>query len=244
MLSKQQIKIIRGLQLKKNRMQSGLFICEGAKIVHELLHSSLKINKIYALKEWIIKNEGFLGDKNIVQEISSNELLQISELSTPNEVLSMVHIPEQKLQSTSKLGLALDSIRDPGNLGTIIRIADWYGLSQLICSEDCADAYNAKVVQASMGSLFRIQIHYLPLIPYLKNLKTPIYGAALNNSENLHTFKGKKSGTLIIGNESNGLSDEVLAACDVRLHIPRFGKAESLNAAIATGIFLDTMIKW
>ena len=209
MLSKQQIKIIRSLHLKKNRKQSGLFVCEGAKILHELLHSGLQINKIYALNSWISENRQFLSDENIFQEVTEKELEQISELSTPNDVL-----------------------------------ADWYGLTDIFCSEDCADAYNSKVVQASMGSLFRVRVHYVDLKEFLSSCTVPKYAAALDGSRNLHEYKDfKRTGILVIGNESNGLSTEILDVCDVKIHIPRFGQAESLNAAVATGIFLDSMTR-
>ena len=242
MLSKQQIKIIRSLHLKKNRKQSGLFVCEGAKILHELLHSSLQINKIYALKSWISENRQFLSDENTFQEVTEKELEQISELSTPNEVLAIAVIPENKIPEIKGLSIGLESIRDPGNLGTIIRIADWYGLTDIFCSEDCADAYNSKVVQASMGSLFRVRVHYVDLKEFLSSCTVPKYAAALEGSQNLHDYKDfNGNGILVIGNESNGLSSEILDVCDVKIHIPRFGQAESLNAAVATGIFLDAM---
>ena len=242
MLSKQQIKFINGLRLKKFRVENGLFVCEGAKIVHELLQSRLKVHKIYALKSWINQVSPMKPDMDIIQEISEKELGQISQLSTPNEVVAIVEIPENSPASNKDdILICLESIRDPGNLGTIIRIADWYGLKEIICSEDCADAYNSKVVQASMGSLFRISVNYLSLRDYLSESKMPKYAATLENSINLHEYQGFKPGILLIGNESAGLSPEILKYCDTKLHIPSFGKAESLNAAVATGIFLDAM---
>lgn len=221
-----------------------MFVAEGAKIVDELLHSSLKIHKIFATPSWFSRNEAFIkaDNTNIFEEITEDELAQISELATPNEVLALAQIPETldiKDAKDPDLILALESVRDPGNMGTIIRLADWYGLPFIVCSPDCADVYNTKVVQASMGSIFRVKIISADLIPIIKNTDLPVYAALLDGAENLHAIKNFEKGILIIGNESKGISDELASLATHKVFIPSFGQAESLNAAIATGILLD-----
>lgn len=244
MISKQQIKFIKSLAQKKYRKEHQMFVAEGAKIVEELLHSSLKIHKIFATASWFRQNPGLIknNNKELFEKITENELSQISELTTPNEVLALANMPDPVHYKDTKpadLILTLESVRDPGNLGTIIRLADWYGLDYIVCSPDCADAYNTKVVQASMGSIFRIKIIYATLISFIENTELPVYAAVLDGAENLHSIKNFEKGILIIGNESKGISAELANLATNKVFIPSFGKAESLNAAIATGILLD-----
>jgi TrmH family RNA methyltransferase len=235
MLSKTQIKLIRSLQLKKYREEEGLFIAEGKKIVEELLESSIEIERIYSVEE-------FTTEVPLVK-VTEDELNKISSLSTPQGILAVCMIPEEsKAQPDLKkeLVLALDDIRDPGNLGTIIRIADWFGIKHMYCSEECVDAYNPKVVQASMGSIARVQIHYVTLPEMLKNRvgdQINIYGALLNG-KNIYKENISPTGILIIGNESNGISKEVQKHISLPISIPSYNTQgpESLNAAIATAI--------
>jgi TrmH family RNA methyltransferase len=241
MISKQQVKFINSLHLKKNRKQHGMFVAEGAKIVQELLGSSHNIHKIYGTKQWFERQNSIILNSEVHSEITDRELEMVSELSTPNEVLAIVEIPEEPVKIYNQgISLALESIRDPGNMGTMIRLADWYGLKQVICSEDCADAYNSKTVQASMGSIFRVEVIYCNLTEFLAESNLPIYAATLSGSQSLHEFNDFQQGIILIGNESQGLSMDVLQLKHTALHIPGFGKAESLNAAVAAGIFLDT----
>lgn len=250
MITKQQVSDLRALQQKKVRRETGLFTAEGVKIVQELLGSSLRVRQIFALQSWLETNRGLL--KNVDNfSVSPAELERISGLVTPNEVLAVCEIPAYTLDSEklpAQLTLALDDIRDPGNLGTIIRIADWFGIPDIICSASTAEAWNPKTVQSSMGSIARVRIHYKPLPEFLRELRTehpalPICGALLEG-ENVYTEKLQPNGILVIGNEAHGISPEAEKELTQRLRIPSFstvegkaGEAESLNAAVATAIF-------
>lgn len=246
MVSKNQIKQIQSLKQKKFREETGLFVAEGTKIVSELLHSSIQVETLYATAEFLSGRS--IPDTFPVVEISRAELERISFLTAPNEVLAVCRIPEPRLDSLQlkgKLILMLDDIRDPGNLGTILRIADWFGIEQVICSIETADAFNPKVVQATMGSIARVQVHYLDLDEYLKSnhsSEMPVFGALLDG-DNVYSQKLPAEGFLMIGNESHGISIDLQKHITHRLRIPSFGKlksnggeAESLNAAIATAI--------
>jgi len=235
MLSKNQLKLITSLSQKKYRSKHGLFIAEGMKVVKELLTSSIELFSLYATEEI----DEFEDCE--VQIISDRELKRISNLKTPNKVLGIFKIPDQRAYVDAGLVLVLDSIQDPGNLGTIIRLCDWFGIEQLVCSNETVDCYNAKVVQSTMGSLTRVHIIYTDLTPILKNTTRPIYGALLDG-ENIYQSQLAKDAILIIGNESNGISNEVMKCVTNKITIPRFGKlqqTESLNAATATAIIVS-----
>jgi TrmH family RNA methyltransferase len=242
MISKNQMKLIRSLNVKKFREQEGLFVAEGEKIVGELLNSSFKIHAVYFIHGW--KHEGMHNQENIFYEITNEELKKISMLESPNKVLAIAHIPETKIDLKNLPGdltLVLDNIQDPGNLGTIIRTADWFGLKNIICSNESVDAFNSKVVQSSMGSLFRTNLFYADLKSVLKQIKEkfkiPVYGAVIDG-ENIINKKLSQNGILIMGNESKGISSELLNFIDEKITIPKSGKssAESLNVAISTAI--------
>lgn len=240
MLTKSQIKYIQSLGHKKQRDQDGLFVAEGPKIVGEWLQEpGLSLQMIYATKEWL---SGHPTSDKPVQEVTEDELAKISQLQTPNQVLAVIHqFKPATINAGSSLVLALDTIQDPGNLGTIIRIADWFGVSQLVCSRECADAYNPKVVQATMGSLPRVSILYTDLVQWLKEQHPArIYAAALDGQD-VAKVNELSNGVLVIGNESKGISPAVMEQVNVRITIPRKGKAESLNAAVATGILLSRL---
>lgn len=199
----------------------------------------MQAQQLFGLKEWIERQAP--GIQKSVTEISESELERISLLQTPNQVLGIFKKPvfaaNRPLRNT--LSLMLDTIQDPGNLGTIIRCADWFGISQIICSTDCADAFNPKVVQSSMGSIARVQVLYEPLPEFLaKQPGIPTYAAVLDGTS-LRDLPPVKEGIIIIGNESKGISDGVLSLSRHRITIPRKGSAESLNAAVATGIILS-----
>ena len=242
MLSKNTFKLIHSLALKKQRKALGLFLVQGEKNVNELLNSSFEIKKIYASQGYIQKNNLQLSEENhlpYVEEASQKELEKAGTLHSNNQVLALVKCKQQPPLLVSKgLTLALDQVRDPGNLGTIIRIADWYGIDQIICSKDCADFYNPKVISASMGSFARVDLQYLNLESYLATQKRPIYGAFLEG-ENIHKSPLNNEAVIVMGNESNGISDEIKKMVTDRVTIPKFGLAESLNVATATAIILD-----
>ena len=247
MLSKNQITFVNSLKQKKYREEHGLFIAEGAKIVPELLSSRIGVKQVFATSEFL-RSHQIPADVERY-EIKENELERISALVKSNEALAVCAIPENPLLIEGlkgKLTLVLDDIKDPGNLGTIIRIADWFGISDIICSSETADIYNPKVVQATMGSIARINVHYVNLVDFLKEQSAPVqlksYGALLEG-ENIYTKQLSAEGFIVIGNESRGISEEVQQLITDRISIPSFshykpgsGEAESLNAAIATSI--------
>ena len=233
MITKNQIKFIKGLSLKKNRIEHQCFIVEGEKSVLELLASDFEIIDLYVTNSWKTKT-----DLAEITQITNNELLRISNLKSPNKVLAVVKIPMAKQEKKGGVTLVLDSINDPGNLGTIIRLCDWFGVQQIICSKDTVDVYNPKVIQASMGSLFRINLIYTDLKDYLQKVNTPIFGTFMNGS-NIKDLELPKDLHLILGNEANGISEEVASLITNRIAVKNIGlKTESLNVAMATAIFL------
>ena len=238
MLGKSRLKYIQSLGQKKHRDEEGLFLAEGPKIVEELLQEHPDIvDEVFGLPSWIETRKDAPG-LYPVTPVTPEELARISQLQTPNQVLAVLRQfpPKPVGQLTGSLTLALDAIRDPGNLGTIIRIADWFGIPRIVCSRDCADQYNPKVVQSSMGSIGRVQLHYLDLAGWLSmQAGVRIYGAALEGQD-VSGMKRLTSGIIVIGNESKGISADVMEKVNVRITIVRKGKAESLNAAVATGI--------
>ena len=234
MLSKSQIKLITRLKQKKYRQQDGLFVVEGVKAITELLQSNLKLNKLYTTVSFNIdaKDEVF---------ISETDLKRISFLTTPNKALAIFEIPQAKPIGNSGLIIALDAIRDPGNLGTIIRLCDWFGVQELICSKETVDCYNPKVIQATMGSITRVNINYIDLALFLKSSKLNVFGAFMEGS-NVYNIELPKNGILVMGNEANGVSKEVEEIIARKISIPRFGNlqsTESLNVATATAILLS-----
>jgi len=236
MITKNQIKYIRGLSLKKNRIKEQCFVVEGEKCLAELLNSSFEIVELFALKDWIDENKSVF-DK--IQAISFKELERISNLRSPNKVLAVVKMKEQEIiQSKSTVTLVLDDINDPGNLGTIIRMCDWFGVQQIICSENTVDIYNSKVVQSTMGSLFRTHVIYTDLIKYFAKVTTPVYGAYMDG-ENVKDIKINHKAHLVMGNEANGISEKVEKYISKRVAIKNIGgNTESLNVAVATSILL------
>lgn len=235
-LSKNQIKLIKGLDQKKQRIKHGFFVAEGKKVVKELLGSKFVLEKLYVTSE--VENL-FVGEAYNV--ITNGELKKISALKSPNGVLALFKIPIPEQGNGEGLIVALDSINDPGNLGTIIRLCDWFGIDQLVCSENTVDCYNSKVVQSTMGSLSRVHISYVSLIDFLKNSNLPKFCADMEG-ENVYNSELPSQGILVMGNEANGVSEEVERLCSEKLMIPRFGniqETESLNVATATAILLS-----
>ncbi len=217
----------------------GKFLVEGDKTVRELISSSVKIDAIFAQSEWIAQNQ---GQKNICQEVSEAELTQLSTQDSPNQVIAVAYIPEYiSGQSSLSDGLyiACDRLNDPGNAGTIIRVADWFGISTVIFSENSVDVYNPKVVSAAKGSLFRVKVLYTDLSVFFeKNKALPVYGAAMEG-ESIYKADMPAAGILLIGNEANGIGDELYQYVTHKISIPAFGHAESLNAGVATGIIVS-----
>ena len=232
MLSKNQIKNITKLQQKKYRLEDGLFIAEGVKVINEFLNSTLELVDLFT-------TQSFNASKETI--ITAQELKKISALKTPNTALAIFKIPELTLIDNSGLIVALDNVRDPGNLGTIIRLCDWFGVKQLLCSKATVDCYNPKVVQATMGSLTRVKVFYIDLEHYLNETKLPVYGAFMDG-ENVYKTSLQDQGILVLGNEANGINKNVEALITKRISIPRFGDlqiTESLNVATAGAILLS-----
>jgi RNA methyltransferase, TrmH family len=233
MLSKSEIKDIQSLSHKKFRDALNLFVAEGPKIVSELIELAPEmIENVYAVASWTGANGKYKAN-----EISEQELQRISQLQTPNQVLAVVRKFESKEPSKDSFSLYLDTIQDPGNFGTIIRTADWFGMENVVCSPGCADLYNPKVVQSTMASVARVNVYYEEQNSWLRHQNAPVYAAVLKGKP-LYDHEAVAKGVLIIGNESKGITDEVLQYATEKITIPRIGKAESLNAAVATGIIL------
>ncbi len=234
LISNSQTKLITSLKQKKYRDREELFVAEGPKVISELLEEGF-------IARWVFST----APSNTSQEnhfaVTNAELKKISFLTTPNTSLAVFEIPTSRPVVNSGLIVALDALRDPGNLGTIIRLCDWFGVAQLICSEDTVDCYNPKVVQASMGSLARVAINYLPLPEYLHQTELPIYGGFMDG-KSVYSESLPKNAILVLGNEANGISETISAKIGNRISIPRFGelqKTESLNVAAATAILLS-----
>ena len=235
MVSDRQIKIIKSLKHKKNRIKHNLFVAEGDKTIVELILSGFKINSLYSTNSQI---EDF---KNSVVQLSKLELNKISNLSNPKNSLAVFEIPKSKDINYNRLIIGLDNISDPGNLGTIIRLCDWFGIEDLICSFDTVDCYNPKVVQASMGSISRVNITYLDLQNSLESNTLKTYGTYMQG-DSIYEIDEIKKGVILFGNEANGINPNLLKFIDKRLSIPRFGKlqkTESLNVANALSIVLS-----
>lgn len=240
MLSKNKIKYIHSLELKKNRKEEKVFVAEGHKLVGDLLtHFHCKL--LIGTSEWLKRNAPFEADEII--EVTPEELSKASFLKNPQEVLALFEQPEYYIDPSvikESLCLALDDIQDPGNLGTIIRLADWFGIEHIFCSQNTADVYNPKTVQATMGGIARVKLHYCSLTELIAGLnETPVYGTFLNG-DNIYTRKLSQKGLIVMGNEGNGVCQEIEKMITQRLYIPNYPQerdtTESLNVAIATAI--------
>ena len=239
MLSKSQVSFVKSLHHKKFRKEHRLFIVEGIKSVSEFIHSDYSVNSIYCTEN-VMPKLANLSKKIKLNLITEADLHKISTLSAPQNILALVQLPDDKdietLHLKGTFTLALDGIQDPGNLGTIIRSADWFGINQIICSEDCVEAYNPKVVQATMGSLSRINIQVGNLPEIFKRNNVPVFGAMLQGTPITETDFGNE-GIIVLGNEGTGISDAVINAVSRKVVIPGFGKAESLNVAVCASLF-------
>lgn len=236
MVSKNQIKLISSLHQKKYRIAHQLFIAEGVKGINELLKSNFELEHLYVT---IDEFKSVSTTQKTV--ISDADLKKISALTTPNTCLAVFKIPKEKTIINNGLIVALDTIRDPGNMGTILRLCDWFGINQVVCSKETVDLYNPKVVQATMGSIARVNVNYLNLKDFLETTSLPIYGTFMDG-EDLYNSEITNEGIIILGNEANGISKEIEALVTKRITIPRFGnlqQTESLNVATATAIVLS-----
>lgn len=242
MLGKKEIKDIQSLSHKKFRDELNLFVAEGPKIVFELIElAPQQIEKVFAVKEWMQANPSLSRKINAV-EVSNVELERLSHLQAPNQVIAVLKKFSSKKPDASSFTLYLDTIQDPGNFGTIVRIADWFGVKNIVCTHGCADLYNPKVVQSTMASIARVNVYYDESGHWLQEQKVPICAATLDGTD-LYNHSKLENGILIIGNESKGISREALEHATEQITIPKKGEAESLNAAVATGIILSHLLK-
>lgn len=234
MVSNNQAKLIRSLGQKKHRLANRMFVAEGPKVIRELMEEGLNL-------EWLFTTDGSDEKNTSSYLITEQELKKISFLKTPNTALAVFRMPKGLQPKEEGLIVALDAVRDPGNLGTIIRLCDWFGVSQLICSEDTADCYNPKVVQASMGSLARVNIIYTNLQQFIQDAHLPVYGGFMDGN-NIYAEDLPAEAIIVMGNEANGVSTTISNSITKKISIPRFGKiqkTESLNVATATAILLS-----
>ena len=239
MVTKSELKYIQSLSDKKVRLETGCFIAEGVKLVGEMIAAGYPLKAVYALDSWESPDASIE-----VNRIEAFELEKMSLLQTPNQVLAVAMMPqkEQSLDLTGQLTLVLDGIQDPGNMGTIIRTADWFGIRQIVASEDTADVYNPKVIGATMGSFVRVSVTYKNLADWMPTVKLPVYGALLEG-ENIFTTKAVKQGLLVIGSEGKGIRENMMDFITHPITIPKTGGAESLNAGVAAGIIIAQLTR-
>lgn len=241
MLSKNTVKFIKSLQQKKFRKQERAFFVEGNKNVTELLASDFKVTHLLYTDKFAGSHPELVNKPGIASyEVGQKVLESLGSFVTSDSALAVAQTKSNTplVLDQTDLAIALDNVRDPGNLGTIIRIADWYGIRKLILSEETADFYNPKVLNSSMGSFTRVEFFYTNLQNFLSQTKLPVYGAFLEG-ENIHQASLKASGIILMGNESNGISDSLASLVSTKLTIPSFGQAESLNVAVATAVICD-----
>lgn len=240
MISRNNIKFINSLQHKKFRDETGQFVVEGEKMVLESIRWKPEyLTDLYYTEGFPVESLDALHIS--ATPVSEKELKQISGLQTPNKALAVFRKWEYK-RTDSRFFIALDGVQDPGNMGTIMRLADWFGVAEIICSKDTVDCYNPKVVQATMGALFRVQVTYVDLKSHLKELNLPVFGALLEG-ENVYSKKLTPEGILVLGNEGKGISEEIKEMIDFPVSIPRFGEAESLNVSTAGAILLSEFFR-
>ena len=242
MLSKAKIKFIKSLQVKKYRKQEQCFVVQGAKSVQELLTSGFEVSMILGTADFLRHIPTHIPAE--IMEVTEKELSDLSEFQTNDSALAVARIKQNNRLAiqANEFALVLDDIRDPGNLGTIIRTADWFGIHKIIASEETADFYNPKVISATMGSFCRVEIYYTNLTEYLPGISLPIYGAYLDGKD-VHRTDFGSGGLIVIGNESRGISAPLEQFITQKITIPRYGKAESLNAAIATAVICDNVVR-
>lgn len=244
MLSKKKIKLINQLRTKKGRKETGLFIAEGVKLVSELLNSKIKVEEIYTVDASL-----FSGCQIELIEISETELRKIGGQKNPNKALCIaqqLNPPFSMDDLKHKISLVLDGVNDPGNLGTILRTADWFGIENVVCSHTCVELYNPKVVQSTMGSLSRVKVHYMDMVKFIEEtvkLGIPLYGTMLEGGS-LYETEPFQEGAIVFGNEANGINSKVASVLTHKIKIPSYGEAESLNVAISAAIVCAEIKRW
>lgn len=244
MLSKAQIKYIRSLTQQKYRKEHNVFIAEGDKIAREWLRSNREIKHIVALQDWVDENHSLIErhPETVLSVADEKILASVSALQTPHKVLVVIGMPQpETVLPASGWTIALDTIQDPGNMGTIIRIADWFGIPYIVCSPGCVDVYNPKVIQAAMGGHLRVRFFETDIYAFVQATKTPVLAATLNG-KSLYEFSTFKDAILLIGNESKGLDDALISWASHQITIPGKGGAESLNAAVSAGIICSHLL--
>lgn len=245
MISNKWAKLIKSLHQKKYRKAEQLFFVEGEKAVLEVLASGWPVRALFATEAFTQQHAHALSTVGLLQQCSSDELVKVGSFSSNDAALAVVEVPQWPLFSAEAHSwtLVLDNINDPGNLGTIIRIADWYGIKHILCSPDTADCYNPKVIAAAKGSFLRVQLHYLPLAEALAHARMPVYGAYLGG-DNVHQLQlNEKGGYIVLGNEANGISNQLGRCISRKITIPAFGGAESLNVGIAAAVICDNLLR-
>ena len=247
MVSKNKTKLIKSLHQKKYRKKTGMFLVEGAKSVLELLQSHIKVTTLVGTEVFLKEHGNMLHRKHAEADIliaSEQEISALGVFKSNNAALAVAEIPESGAFGIqpAEYVLALDDISDPGNLGTIIRIADWYGIQKIVCSVGTTDCFSPKVVSASMGSFLRVQLWYVDLEHFLKNIQVPVYGAFLEGDD-VHQTNFQPGGVLVLGNESEGIGKHLERYIGHRISIPKYGAAESLNVAIATAVICDNVMR-
>ncbi len=244
MISKKTAKLIKSLHQKKYRKKNELFLVEGAKSIRELLYSSFTIQYLVATQPFLMAHSPRISSQltaSQVYEVSEKELMGLTTLQSNHAGLAVVKAKKNiPIFPKNEFILALDDVRDPGNLGTIIRIADWYGIPGIVCSNETAEVYNPKVISASMGSFLRVSVYYTDLATYFKSAEVPVYGAFLDG-EDVRQIRFTDCGIILMGNESFGINPDLEPWINKKIFIPRFGDAESLNVSIATGIICDNL---
>lgn len=245
MVSKSILKLVKSLQQKKYRKKYKLFLVEGSKNVLELLSTNYRIRTLIMTPVFSEKHEEMLDTSKILEVVFTDEksLSSIGSFKNNNAAVAIVEIPEPSLyqSQTDEYVLVLDDVKDPGNFGTILRIADWYGIHQIVCSPETTDLYNPKVISASMGSFLRVNVYYMELHSFFEENNKPVYGAYADAGTNVHTINFSKEGILLMGSESHGIHPRYRPFVDHRINIPAYGRAESLNVSIATSIICDNM---
>jgi len=242
MLSKADIKYINSLQNKKYRKIEHAFLVEGIKNVEELLHSDYEVMRLWAVQAYSEKLNEEAKPKGISLEIVTEaELQSVGSLENNHSALAIAKIKENNAVPHTGWIIALDGVNDPGNLGTIVRIADWYGIKHLVCSRDTVDFYNPKVINATKGSFTRVEVSYLDLDTYLKGAGLPVLAACMEG-DTIYQVSAKAPAILLMGNEANGIREELMGSITQKVHIPRIGQAESLNVGVATGILIDRLL--
>jgi len=242
MLTKAQVKHIRSLAEKKCREAEGLFVVEGDKAVREAMNAGADVAELFATADWLKQHGASIPARVPVSELADADLVRISFLQTPQPVLGLFRLPKPETEPLFSFALLLDTVQDPGNVGTIIRIADWFGISHVYLHGACADPFSPKVVQATMGSLFRVKVSYADGLALLNRFTHLPRIAATLHGKPLESYGSCKEGLLVIGNESRGISEDLISRCSVELSISGAGHAESLNAAVATGILCHRLL--